>query len=39
MDDVWEGYTKEELRQLDDEWEEFYEYLKENNGEYETGRE
>ena len=37
MDDIWEGYSQEELETLDEEWEDFYQYLEEHNNEYETG--
>ncbi len=37
MDDIWEGYSQEELETLDEEWENFYQYLEEHNNEYETG--
>ncbi len=38
-DDIWEGYSQEELKELEEDWENFYKYLEENNNEYETGRE
>lgn len=37
MDDIWEGYSQEELEALNEEWEDFYQYLEEHNNEYETG--
>lgn len=36
-DDIWEGYSQEELKELEEEWENFYKYLEEHNNEYETG--
>ena len=36
-DDIWYGYTPEELQELDDEWEEFYDEMENNDWQYDTG--
>lgn len=37
MEDMWDGYTREELEELDDEWEDFCQEMENNSWEYETG--
>lgn len=36
-DTVWDGYTQEELEELDEEWEEFNQEMENNGWQYDTG--